>query len=180
MGPLVDSREAIGTAVVLPSNGKTLLVGGSHCYPNSFDQAQTITTAAFSAGTVTITTTATNSFDAGQTVVIAGNSAAGNNGTFTIMAITGPTKFTYTDASGAAGTGGTATQNPNAACTGTTSGFECDALNTAELYTPTSATTGTYALAGAGSGHVMTAARSGATHNPAGRRHGADHGRLDR
>ncbi len=163
MGPLVDSREAIGTAVVLPSNGKTLLVGGSHCYPNSFDQAQTITTAAFSAGTVTITTSATNSFDAGQTVVIAGNSAAGNNGTFTIKAITGPTKFTYTDASGAAGTGGTATQNPNAACTGTTSGFECDALNTAELYTPTSATTGTYALAGAGSGHVMTAARSGAT-----------------
>ena len=56
VGPLVDSREAIGTAVVLPSNGKTLLVGGSHCYPNSFDQAQTITTAAFSAGTVTITT----------------------------------------------------------------------------------------------------------------------------
>lgn len=37
------------------------------------------------------------------------------------------------------------------------------ALDTAELYTQTGATTGTFSLAGVGSGMAMTAARNGAT-----------------
>ena len=158
-GPLNFSREASATAVPLGVGGETLIIGGSHCYPNSFDNQKTISTAAFASGVVTITATAATGFDAGQTVVIAGNSTAGNNGTFTIASITSATKFTYADAGGGAGTGGTATQNPNAACTGATSGFECDALNTAELYNES---TGKFAVAGSGSGGVMTTARSGA------------------
>ena len=43
------------------------------------------------------------------------------------------------------------------------SGFQCDALNTAELYSETTSTTGSFTLAGTGSGGVMTTARSGAT-----------------
>ncbi len=42
-------------------------------------------------------------------------------------------------------------------------GFQCDAVNTAELYSETTSTTGSYTLAGAGSGGHMTTARSGAT-----------------
>ena len=87
VGPLVDSREATGTAVPLKVGGKTLIVGGSHCFAMSY---------------------------------------------------------------GPAGT-----------CAGTVfSGFQCDALNTAELYDES---TSTFALAGSGSGGVMTTARSGAT-----------------
>lgn len=41
--------------------------------------------------------------------------------------------------------------------------FECDALDTAELYSQTGATTGTFSPAGAGSGMKMTTARNGAT-----------------
>ncbi len=43
------------------------------------------------------------------------------------------------------------------------SGFQCDALNTAELYTETTSTTGSFSFAGSGSGGHMTTARSGAT-----------------
>ncbi len=42
-------------------------------------------------------------------------------------------------------------------------GFQCNALNTAELYTETTSTTGSFTVAGAGSGGHMTTARSGAT-----------------
>ena len=42
-------------------------------------------------------------------------------------------------------------------------GFQCDALNTAELYNETTSTTGSFTLAGSGSGGHMTTARSGAT-----------------
>jgi len=42
-------------------------------------------------------------------------------------------------------------------------GFQCDALNTAELYSETTSTTGSFTVAGAGSGGHMTTARSGAT-----------------
>jgi hypothetical protein len=83
---LTTSREGAAT-VVLP-NGKTLIVGGEHCFATTL-------------------------------------------------------------------TGGT--------CGAGVSGFQCDALNTAELYTETGASTGTFALAGSGSGSVMTAARTGAT-----------------
>jgi hypothetical protein len=158
-GALNFSREASATTIPLGGGGETLIIGGSHCYPNSFDNSETITSAAFASGVVTITASAATGFDAGQTVVVAGNSFAGNNGTFTIDSITSGTKFTYADLSGGAGTGGTATQNPNAACTGATSGFECDALDTAELYNEN---TGTFTVAGSGSGFAMTTARSGA------------------
>ncbi|MFZ0678369.1 hypothetical protein [Candidatus Binatus sp.] len=53
------------------------------------------------------------------------------------------------------------TYGPGGLCGGSSfSGFQCDALNTAELY---SEGTELYTLAGAGSGGVMTTARSGAT-----------------
>ena len=42
-------------------------------------------------------------------------------------------------------------------------GFQCDALNTAELYTETTSTTGSFSLAGTGSSGHMTTARAGAT-----------------
>ena len=48
-------------------------------------------------------------------------------------------------------------------CTSSYTGFECDALDTAELYTQTSATAGSFAVAGSGSGFAMTTARTGAT-----------------
>jgi hypothetical protein len=53
------------------------------------------------------------------------------------------------------------TYGPGGLCGGSSfSGFQCDALNTAELY---SEGTEQFTLAGAGSGGVMTTARSGAT-----------------
>jgi len=56
------------------------------------------------------------------------------------------------------------TIGPGGAC-GASSfpGFECDALDTAELYTETGAGTGSFTLAGSGSSFAMTSARSGAT-----------------
>ena len=42
-------------------------------------------------------------------------------------------------------------------------GFQCDALNTAELYSETTSTTGSFTLAGSGSSGHMTTARGGAT-----------------
>ena len=88
VGNLNTAREG-STAVVLP-NGKTLIVGGEHCF------ATTI--------------------------------------------------------------------GPGGACgTSTFTGYECDALDTAELYTETGASAGTFTLAGSGSSFAMTSARSGAT-----------------
>ena len=56
------------------------------------------------------------------------------------------------------------TYGPGGLCGAATfNGFQCDALNTAELYTETTSTTGSFSLAGAGSGSHMTTARSGAT-----------------
>ena len=56
------------------------------------------------------------------------------------------------------------TYGPGGLCGGSSfNGFQCDALNTAELYTATTSTTGSFALAGSGSGGHMTTARSGAT-----------------
>ncbi len=89
VGSLNTAREATATALPLP-NGKTLIVGGSHCAPKTY----------------------------------------GPGG------LCGSSSF---------------------------SGFQCDAQNTAELYTQTTSTTGSFTLAGAGSGGVMTTARSGAT-----------------
>jgi hypothetical protein len=86
VGSLNTAREATAPAVVLP-NGKTLIVGGSHCAPKTF----------------------------------------GPGG------LCGASSF---------------------------SGFQCDALNTAELYNEG---TSAFALAGGGSGGLMTTARSGAT-----------------
>jgi hypothetical protein len=56
------------------------------------------------------------------------------------------------------------TYGPGGLCgSGSFSGFQCDALNTAELYSETTSTTGSFTLAGAGSGGHMTTARSGGT-----------------
>ena len=56
------------------------------------------------------------------------------------------------------------TYGPGGLCGGSTfNGFQCDALNTAELYSETTSTTGSFTLAGTGSGSHMTTARSGAT-----------------
>ena len=56
------------------------------------------------------------------------------------------------------------TYGPGGLCGGSSfAGFQCDAHNTAELYTETTSTTGSFTLAGAGSGGHMTTARSGAT-----------------
>ncbi len=56
------------------------------------------------------------------------------------------------------------TYGPGGLCGGASfNGFQCDALNTAELYTETTSTTGSFSLAGSGSGGHMTTARSGAT-----------------
>jgi len=56
------------------------------------------------------------------------------------------------------------TYGPGGVCGAATfNGFQCDALNTAELYTETTSTTGSFALAGSGSGGHMTTARSGAS-----------------
>ncbi len=56
------------------------------------------------------------------------------------------------------------TYGPGGLCGGSAfSGFQCNALNTAELYSETTSTTGSFALAGSGSGGHMTTARSGAT-----------------
>jgi hypothetical protein len=130
VGPLNNSREATATAVVL-GNEKTLIVGGSHCFAQAINKSATIagspTGATESGSTVTITTTNPHGFDVGQMVVISGVGVAGYNGTFTIASITSNTKFTYTDATTAlAGSGGgTAKQNPNAACGGSSfSGFQ--------------------------------------------------------
>jgi hypothetical protein len=166
VGSMSTPREASATAVVLP-NGKTLVAGGSHCFPNSFNLSATVNSATFSAGVVNVTVGSTTGFDAGQTLVVSGSSTAGNNGTFTVQAVLSATHFTYADAGGGAcaSSCGTATQNPETACgSGASfSGFECDALNTAELYTPTSSTAGSFTLAGSGSSGHMTTARSGAT-----------------
>jgi len=166
VGPLLNSREASATAVVLP-NQKTLIVGGSHCYATTLNLTRTIaaspTGATESGKTVTITTTAAHGFIAGATVQISGVGVAGYNGTFTIASIVSTTMFTYTDpTAGLAASGaGTATQNPGAACgAAVTQGFQCDALKTAELY---SEGTSLFTLAGSGSGNAMTTARSGAT-----------------
>ena len=59
---------------------------------------------------------------------------------------------------------GPKTYGPGGLCGSSSfSGFQCDAQNTAELYTQTTSTTGSFTLAGAGSGGHMTTARSGAT-----------------
>jgi hypothetical protein len=56
------------------------------------------------------------------------------------------------------------TIGPGGACGSSTfSGFECDALDTAELYTETGASTGAFSIAGSGSDFAMTTARNGAT-----------------
>ncbi len=56
------------------------------------------------------------------------------------------------------------TYGPGGLCGGAAfSGFQCNALNTAELYSETTSTTGSFTLAGSGSGGHMTTARSGAT-----------------
>ncbi|MGC2305543.1 MAG: choice-of-anchor D domain-containing protein [Candidatus Binatus sp.] len=56
------------------------------------------------------------------------------------------------------------TYGPGGLCGSTTyNGFQCNVLNTAELYTETTSTTGSFTLAGANSGGHMTTARSGAT-----------------
>ena len=56
------------------------------------------------------------------------------------------------------------TYGPGGLCGGASfNGFQCDALNTAELYTETTSTTGSFSLAGTGSSGHMTTARSGAT-----------------
>ena len=95
VGSLGTSREATGNpgngyaAVVLP-NHKTLVVGGSHCFPQTINAAN-------------------------------GGPACGSSSFH---------------------------------------GFECDALNTAELY---GESTSTFTAAGSGSGGTMTAQRSGAT-----------------
>jgi hypothetical protein len=165
VGSLNTAREA-STAVVLPNN-KILVVGGSQCYATFVNKTNTIAaspTGATEVGnTVTITTTALNGFTAGDPVKIAGVGVAGYNGTFTIATIVSTTKFTYTDATAglAASGGGTATINPGPACgASVASGFQCDALQTSELYDET---TSTFTIAGAGSGHLMTTERSGAT-----------------
>ena len=164
VGPLKNSREASATAVVLP-NQEILIAGGSHCYAQAINKTVAISGsgATESGSTVTITTSSVNGFAVGQTVVIAGVGVAGYNGTFTITALTSSSKFTYTDPTTglAASGGGTATQNPEVACgSSAISGFECDALQTAELYNEN---TGTFTLAGAGGSGLMTTARSGAT-----------------
>ena len=48
-------------------------------------------------------------------------------------------------------------------CPSSFTGFECDALDTAERYTQTGAATGTFTPAGSGSAFAMAAARNGAT-----------------
>ncbi len=56
------------------------------------------------------------------------------------------------------------TYGPGGLCGSSTfNGFQCDALNTADLYSETTSTTGSFTVAGAGSGGHMTTARSGAT-----------------
>jgi hypothetical protein len=56
------------------------------------------------------------------------------------------------------------TIGPGGTCgTSTFTVFECDALDTAELYTQTGSGTGTFTPAGTGSGMKMTTARNGAT-----------------
>src|SRR5258708_14137043 len=56
------------------------------------------------------------------------------------------------------------TYGPGGLCgAGSFNGFQCDALNTAELYTETTSTTGSFTLAGANSGGHMTTARSAGT-----------------
>jgi hypothetical protein len=165
VGSLNTARESTAVGVAL-SNNKILFAGGEHCYATAINLKKTIaaspTGATESGNTVTITTTAAHTFNAGSPVTIAGVGVAGYNGTFTIATIVSTTKFTYTDATAglAASGGGTATLNQgNGACgTSSQAGFECDALNTAELYNET---TSTYTLAGAGSGFTMTAQRSG-------------------
>jgi hypothetical protein len=164
VGSLNTPREATAVAVALPSH-KILIVGGSHCFMTAINKKDTIaaspTGATESGNTVTITTTAPHGFNAGSPVTIAGVGVAGYNGTFTVASIVSTTKFTYTDATAglAASGGGSATLNQgNGACgTASQSGFECDALNTAELYDET---TSTFTLAGSGSGNAMTTQRS--------------------
>ena len=166
VGSLSIQREAIFAAVNLPNN-KVLFAGGSHCFATNINTQRTIaaspTGATESGNVVTITTTAAHGFNAGSPVTISGVGVAGYNGTFTITSIIPTTKFTYTDpAAGLAASGaGTAIINKgNGACgaptTGTNNaGFECDALNTADLYDET---TSTFTPAGGVSG--MTAQRS--------------------
>ncbi len=166
VGSLHIPREATAPAVVLPTSivgPGSLIVGGSNCYPQAINLSATITSAAFAAGTVTITTSAIHHFAAspGNTVTISGNGFAGNNGTFTILATPTTKTFTYADVAGGVGSGGTAVENPEVACGVTGSfGFQCDALATADLYDET---TQVFTLAGSGSGFAMTTARSAAT-----------------
>jgi hypothetical protein len=74
--------------------------------------AATITNAAETGNTVTITTSAANGFVVGQVVTIAGIATAGYNGSFTIASIVDATDFTYADPTSGLATdnaGGTAT-----------------------------------------------------------------------
>ncbi len=89
----------------------TATVGGSTLFtlPTGGGPVTSITSAAESGTTVTITTSAAHNLVRGQQVEITGVSVAGYNGTFTITGTTATT-FTFTDANGlASASGGTAT-----------------------------------------------------------------------
>ena len=165
VGPLNNIREASGTAVVLPYNQDTLIAGGSHCYATILNNPKAIaaspTGLTESGNTVTVTSTTTdvaNGYVVGQPVTITGAGVAGYNGTFTITQSAGTvatTKFQYFNPTSglAASGGGTSALWVGPACGSTvSSGFECDALQTAELYHESS-TLFTFA----GSGNTGTA-----------------------
>jgi hypothetical protein len=172
IGSLKNSREASAPAVV-PINQKTLIAGGSNCFPQAINYQSDPTTnpiasIAPNGGTEVLVSFASSENYAaspGNTVVISGVTDPTYDGTFHIDTIVDSTDFTYSDPAlsqaQAASSGGSALENPDGAC-GTTaaSGFECDALATAELYDEASRT---FSLAGAGSGMAMTTERSGAT-----------------
>ena len=153
--------------MTLPNN-EILFVGGSNCHAQTINAVDTIAAspsgATESGTTVTITTTLPHGYLVGSPVLISGVGVAGYNGLFTIASIVSTTAFTYTNPTSAlAGSGGgKSTENPSGASCGAAgfAGFQCDALQTADLYNET---TQTFTPAGAGSNHLMTTERSGAT-----------------
>ena len=172
VGSLNFSREGASAGILL-ANRKDLVAGGAHCYAQVLNDTRTIaaapTGATESGNTVTITTSS-GSFlfiaSPGNTVAISGVTDANYDGNFTITSVSGD-QFTYTDlaiTNEAASGGGTATENPEAACGTAISGNQCDALNTAELFDKA---TLSWTVAGTAFGTnptgTMTASRRGAT-----------------
>ncbi len=143
------SGSATPTPTPGPQAGDVLIAGG--------DTGALLSVFEFSSGT--ISTNAAEIYEAASnTFATVGNLNIAREGSTAVVLPNGKTLIVGGEHCFAT------TLGPGGAC-GASSfpGFECDALDSAELYTETGAGTGSFTLAGSGSSFAMTSARSGAT-----------------